>query len=87
MIGRLLLALAVITGLSLPALAGQCPVDIKKIDVALAGSSSLPASALKPIKTLRDTGQRLHNAGKHGDAVKTLAGAKDMLRAMGVQIN
>jgi hypothetical protein len=87
MIVRLLLALAVVIGLSAPAYARQCPNDIKKIDAALAGASSLPASALKPIKTLRDTGQRLHNAGKHADAVKTLAGAKQMLEAMGVKIN
>ena len=84
---RLLLALAVVIGLTAPALAGQCPRDIKQIDAALAGASSLPASAIKPIKTLRDTGQRLHNVGKHADAVKTLAGAKKMLAAMGVKIN
>jgi hypothetical protein len=86
MVGRLFLVLAIAIGLTTPALADKCTTDIKKIDAALA-SPKLHASQVKPIKTLRNTGARLHKAGRHADAIKTLGGAKQFLRQMGVAVN
>jgi hypothetical protein len=84
---RLLLVLAAVAGFAAPAFGSQCPVDIKKIDAALAKNPSLTASQIKPVKTMRDMGARLHKAGRHGDSVKALAGAKDMLKGFGISVD
>ena len=62
-----------------PALAFQCPLDVKKIDNALAAGSSLGAGKREQVTALRDEGNELHQRGQHGKAVKTLAKAKAML--------
>ncbi len=84
---RLLLALPIVIGLTAPAFGNQCPVDIGKIDAALAANAALDPNLRNTIKTLRDTGQRLHNAGRHKEAVQTLDGAKQILRQTGVEID
>ena len=73
--------------LATPALAFQCPSDIKKIDAALAANPNLDSTIGGIVKTMRDTGDRLHNSGKHADAVRTLAGALDLLEKLGVKVN
>ncbi len=64
-----------------PALAGQCPVDMGKIDAALAAGAggSLSEYKMDQVKALRADGEKQHKSGKHGDAVATLAKAKGML--------
>ena len=73
--------------ISTPALAFHCPSNIKKIDAALAANPNLDSNISSMVKTLRDTGDRLHNSAKHADAVKTLAGALDLLKKLGVKVN
>jgi len=76
MIRRSLITIAaVILGLSaLPAFAGHCPADIAAIDSALENVSLEPEVAER-VKALRDEGQSLHDAGKHGESVDTLSEA------------
>jgi len=64
---------------SLPALAGQCPLDMKKIDAALAGNPSVSAMDMNRIKELRASGAKLHKSGMHKDSVADLAEAKGLL--------
>ncbi|MFQ2730080.1 hypothetical protein ACK3YQ_05395 [Aeromonas caviae] len=60
------------------ALAFHCPMDMKKIDDALAAGPALSAEQLAEVKQLRADGETLHNAGKHQESVDTLAKAMAM---------
>lgn len=62
-----------------PAFAGQCPLDMKKIDAALADGSSLSSADMARVKELRASGEKLHKSGKHADSVNDLAAAKKIL--------
>jgi len=74
MITRSLIAAAILVVFSAPALAFHCPADVKAIDKALP-KSSLTAAQKTEVMKLRDEGEAQHNAGKHQDAVNTLAKA------------
>ena len=74
MITRSLIAAAILVVFSAPALAFHCPADVKAIDNALP-KSSLTAAQKTEVMKLRDEGEAQHNAGKHQDAVNTLAKA------------
>jgi hypothetical protein len=74
MIARSLIAAAILVVFSAPALAFHCPADVKAIDNALP-KSSLTAAQKADVMKLRDEGEAQHNAGKHQDAVNTLAKA------------
>ena len=74
MITRSLIAAAMLVAFSAPALAFHCPADVKAIDIALP-KSGLTAAQKTEVMKLRDEGEALHNAGKHQDAVNTLAHA------------
>lgn len=87
MIGRVLLVPIAIVGLSAPAFGSRCPLEIKKIDTALASQPTLDASQQQVVKTLRDMGARLHKGGRHGDAIKTLANAKELLARLGIAVD
>ena len=76
---RLLLATLFAVGFAGSALAGQCPIDMGKIDKALAAGPGLSAEDMAKVKLLRAQGEAMHKAGKHGDSVATLAKAKKML--------
>lgn len=76
MIGRTLIAAAVVVLVATPALAFHCPKDVKAIDAALAKQG---ASASSKVKALRDEGEQLHKAGKHKASVGKLAEAMRML--------
>lgn len=75
------LAVVAVAGLSLPALAGQCPRDMKQIDAALS-SASLSAADMAKVKELRAKGEALHKAGTHKESVDALAEAKKLLGIM-----
>jgi hypothetical protein len=75
---RLGLAAAFMLALSAPAMAFQCPSDIRAVDAALA-TSNLSDTDKAKVMELRNKGQELHNAGSHQQAVDTLAQAKQML--------
>ncbi|WP_429166822.1 hypothetical protein [Aeromonas rivipollensis] len=57
----------------------RCPMDMKKIDDALATNPALSAEKLAEVKQLRAEGETLHNAGKHQESVDTLAKAMAIL--------
>ena len=78
---KTVLAVAILL-VSTSAFASQCPVDMKKIDAALAGSSSLSASQMASVKELRASGEANHKAGKHKESVDDLAKAKKILGVM-----
>ncbi|MBV1788219.1 hypothetical protein KQ940_09145 [Marinobacterium sp. D7] len=64
--------------LSSPALASHCPMDAKSIDAALT-KMALSDEVKAQVQALRDEGMKLHEAGKHQDAEKSLAQAMRML--------
>ena len=73
MIGRTLLAAAIVALVATPALAFYCPNNVKAIDAALAKNANAS------VKALRDEGEKLHKAGDHKGSVKKLAEAMRML--------
>jgi hypothetical protein len=62
-----------------PAMAGQCPADMAKIDAALAENSSLSEDEKAKVMELRQKGEEQHNNGAHAESVETLAEAKAIL--------
>ena len=61
------------------AFAFHCPMDMKKIDEALAKKPTLTEAQMKEVTKLRADGEALHKAGKHQDSVDTLAKATKIL--------
>lgn len=55
------------------AFAFHCPKDMKAIDEALAKKPKLSEAQMKDVKKYRADGEAFHKAGKHQDAVDTLA--------------
>jgi hypothetical protein len=72
---RIAMAAVLTAILAGPALAGQCPVDMKKIDAALAANPQISAEQLAEVKALRAKGEEQHKGGQHDASVKTLAKA------------
>lgn len=64
---------------STSAFAFHCPADMKKIDDALAKKPAISADQMTEVKKLRADGEALHKAGKHQEAVDTLAKAMKTL--------
>lgn len=62
-----------------PALANECPLDMKEIDAALAKGTNLSADDLDKIKKWRAEGEELHKAGRHKESMDTLEKAKEKL--------
>lgn len=77
----MLLAAIFAAALSPPAFANQCPVEVKKIDEAMAGAQ-LGQEQMAEVKRLRDEGQQLHEQGEHADSMARLTRAKEMLGVM-----
>ena len=73
-----LFAALLLLGIS-PALASECPLDMGKIDAALAGNPPLSAAELAKVTELRAEGEALHNAGDHGRSVDALREAMALL--------
>jgi len=61
------------------AFAFHCPMDMAKIDAALAKNPKLSAEQLAQVKKYRAEGEAFHKAGKHQDSVDTLAKAMKLL--------
>ena len=57
----------------------HCPNDMKAIDAALAKKPKLSDTQMTEVKSLRADGETLHKAGKHQEAVDTLAKAMAIL--------
>ena len=61
------------------AFAFHCPVDMRKIDDAMAKNPKLTAEQTAEVKKYRAEGETLHKAGKHQESVDTLAKAMKIL--------
>jgi hypothetical protein len=61
------------------AFAFHCPMEMKKIDDALAKNPPLTAAQLADVKKYRAEGEALHKAGKHQESLDTLAKAEKIL--------
>ena len=61
------------------AFANHCPMDMKKIDEALAKKPSISAAQMSDVKKWRAEGEALHKAGKHAESVETLGKAMKVL--------
>lgn len=75
--------IVLLSGLALAsaqAFAFHCPVDMKKIDEALAKNPALSAEQMAEVKMLRAKGEELHKAGKHQESVDTLGKAMKLLK-------
>ena len=59
--------------------AWHCPSEMKKIDEALAKKPQLSAAQMEEVKKYRAEGEVLHKAGKHQEALDTLAKAEKIL--------
>jgi hypothetical protein len=70
-----LIALALGSG---TALAGSCPMHMKKVDDAMA-SSKVSAAQMAEAKKLRAEGEAHHKAGKHADSMTALTKAEGIL--------
>jgi hypothetical protein len=66
-------------GFALPAVAFQCPADMRKIDEALAANPQLTVEQLAEVQRLRAEGEQLHGAGNHADSMQALAQAMEIL--------
>lgn len=64
---------------SASAFAFHCPLDMKKIDEAMAKNPALTAEQMTEVKKLRAEGETLHKAGKHQESVDTLGKAMKLL--------
>ena len=64
---------------SVSAFAFHCPMDMKKIDEALAKNPKLSAQQMSDVKKYRADGEAFHKAGKHQESVDTLAKAMKIL--------
>ena len=61
------------------AFANHCPLEMKKIDAALAKNPKLDASQMAEVKKFRADGEALHKAGKHQESLDALSKAEKML--------
>ena len=78
MLKQIIIASALIVGLSSPAWAGGCPGMSKQVTERLA-KSTLPAAKKTEITKLRNQGDMLHRTGKHKESVAVLTRAISML--------
>jgi hypothetical protein len=62
-----------------PAMASQCPKDMKKIDAALK-KVKLSKDDIAKVRDLRKKGEALHKSGKHKESVETLGEALKILK-------
>ena len=70
---------AIMFALAGSAFANHCPMDMKKIDEALAKKPNISQAQMSEVKKWRAEGEALHKAGKHQESVDTLAKAMAVL--------
>jgi hypothetical protein len=64
------------------AFAMHCPLDMRKIDAALAADPNLSSQQLARVTSLRAEGEAFHKAGKHQESVDSLGEA---MRILGIE--
>jgi hypothetical protein len=79
MFKRTFAAALLATLIASPAFAFHCPMDMAKIDAALAKNPSISAQQLAEVKKLRAEGEAFHKAGDHAQSVKVLGEAMAIL--------
>ena len=72
------IAVALLTLLAGPAMASQCPLLIKQLNEAV-GKMKADDAMVKKAKPLIAEAQKLHEGGKHADAVKKCEEAAKIL--------
>ena len=72
-------ALAALLAFSTSAFAFHCPMDMRKIDEAMAKNPKLTPEQMSQVKQYRADGEALHKQGKHQESVDTLAKAMKIL--------
>lgn len=75
-----------LTMFALPLMAGSCPTIMNDIDAMLNDDSvvsSLSEAELDRVRELREKGEELHEAGKHGKSVATLNKAMAVFKSGG----
>ncbi len=75
---KLLFAIALVIASVSQVSAMHCPKDMAAIDAALP-TAKLSAADMTKVKKLRAEGEALHKAKKHGESVKVLGEAMEML--------
>ena len=75
-----LLLMGALSLFALPAFAFHCPMDMKKIDAALAANPPLNQAQLAEVQKLRADGEAYHRAGDHAHSVEALGQAMQILR-------
>ncbi|KRT73992.1 MAG: hypothetical protein XU13_C0010G0034 [Candidatus Rokubacteria bacterium CSP1-6] len=78
MLKALVIAIAALTLLAGPAMAGQCPLLIKQLNEA-AGKMKAGDAMVAKAKPVIAEAQKLHDGGKHADAVKKCEEAAKIL--------
>lgn len=76
---RTLIVASLLALLAAPANAFQCPRDVAAVDAALAAGTGISAETKTKVMELRNKGDEAHKAGRHQEAVDTLAEAKKLL--------
>ena len=79
MFKRTLFAAGRLALLATPALAAQCPANMRQIDAALQTAQVSAADKAKAME-LRQEGERLHAAGQHQQSMDKLTEAKKILK-------
>ena len=72
------IAVALLTLLAGPAMAGQCPLLIKQLNEAV-GKMKADDAMVKKAKPLIAEAQKLHEGGKHADSIKKCEEAAKVL--------
>jgi hypothetical protein len=80
MLKRALSVAALAALLAGPALAAQCPANIRQIDAALQANTQLSAADKAKATELRNDGEKLHAAGQHQQSMDKLSEAKKILK-------
>jgi hypothetical protein len=62
-------------------MAMHCPQDMAKIDAMLKTDPPADPEVLAEVQRLRAEGEALHKAGNHGESVKVLEEALNLLQA------
>ncbi len=79
MIKKSLTLLVLVALFSAPAFAKSCPLQMKKIDKALAKNPIISAGQLTKVKELRALGENQHKSREHRESTSTLWDAMDIL--------
>lgn len=78
MLKALVIAVAALTLLAGPAMAGQCPLLIKQLNEAVGKMKAGDAMVAKAKPVIAEA-QKLHDAGKHADSIKKCDEAAKLL--------